>query len=272
MSDGRSSGDSVSVGRDGAGGDASDGSASGGDASGGGYTPMMSAEDVARIRRWHERADAIGRDEATTDQTFDYLGLTLVVPPDVMPITRVSHTLGNAVLAEVQAGERVLDMGTGSGVNGILAATKGAHVVAVDINPHAVEAAIANAERNGVADAVDVREGDVFSVVDGAFDVIVFDPPFRWFAPRDLREMASTDENYRAMTAFFHGARDHLTAGGRMLIFFGTSGDIDYLRSLADGNGFRTEIVGENSAERDEVVTRYYTFRMTPLDTRHAST
>jgi len=228
-----------------------------------GYTPMMSAADIARIRQWHERADAIGRDEAVTDQTFDYLGLTLVVPPDVMPITRVSHTLGDAVLAEVHAGDRVLDMGTGSGVNAILAATKGAQVVAIDINPHAVETAIANAERNGVAHRIDVREGDVFSTVDGVFDLIVFDPPFRWFAPRDLREMASTDENYRAMTAFFRGARDHLTADGRMLIFFGTSGDIAYLRSLADGNGFHTEVVGENAVERDSVVTRYYTFRMT---------
>jgi len=55
----------------------------------------------------------------------------------------------------VNEGERVLDMGTGSGVNAILAATKGAQVLAVDINPRAVEAARANAQGNGVAHKVE---------------------------------------------------------------------------------------------------------------------
>src|SRR5262249_34615352 len=143
---------------------------------------MIPAEDVERITRWHARGESLARSEAADGpQTFEYLGLTLVVPPEVMPITRVSHTLGGAVLAEVRDGERVLDMGTGGGVNGILAATKGATVIAVDINPYAVEAARANAERNGVADRMDVRDGDVYSTVDGTFDLIVFDPPFRWF-------------------------------------------------------------------------------------------
>jgi len=69
----------------------------------------------------------------------------------------MSHLLGEAVLAEVRDGDRVLDMGTGSGVNAILAATKSTDVVAVDINPRAVEAAQADVERNGVTDRVDVR-------------------------------------------------------------------------------------------------------------------
>jgi release factor glutamine methyltransferase len=67
-------------------------------------------------------------------------------------------------------------------------------VVAVDVHPAAIEAARANAERNGVAERVEVRYSNVFSEVDGAFDLIVFDPPFRWFRPRDLTETAITDE------------------------------------------------------------------------------
>jgi release factor glutamine methyltransferase len=31
----------------------------------------------------------------------------------------------------------------------------------------------------------------------------VFDPPFRWFTPRDLLEMAGTDEDYRVDNAGF---------------------------------------------------------------------
>jgi release factor glutamine methyltransferase len=93
-----------------------------------------------------------------------------------MPITRVSHLLGEAVLAEVSPGDRVLDMGTGSGVNALLAASRGASVRAVDINPEAVAAAQRNADRNGLGDRIEVRRSDVFSAVDGAYDLIVFDP------------------------------------------------------------------------------------------------
>lgn len=232
-----------------------------------GYTPSVSAEYAERIREWHESAYAAAKAEAGSGQTFTYLGRTIVVPPEVHPITGVSHLLGEAVLAEVRDGDRVLDMGTGSGVNAILAASKAADVVAVDINPHAVDAARLNSERNGVADRIDVRHSDVFSDVDGEFDLIVFDPPFRWFAPRDLLEQASADENYRAMTGFFRDARRHLTGAGRMLIFFGTSGDLAYLQRLVDEEGFQSVVVAQQDLVKDGWRVDYFTFRVTPSKT-----
>jgi release factor glutamine methyltransferase len=224
------------------------------------HVPRMSDEDAERIRAWHDTSYAASISEAGTDgQTFDYLGRTLVVPPEVQPITRMSHLLGEAVLAEVRETDRVLDMGTGSGVNAILAASVAREVVAVDVNPVAVRAARANAERNGVT--VDVRESDVFSAVDGTFDLVVVDPPFRWFAPRDLLEAASTDQDYRMLSAFFSGLRDHLAPGGRLLVAFGTSGDIAYLRELMDGAGLVAEVVASARLTRDGHDVEYVTFR-----------
>jgi release factor glutamine methyltransferase len=156
----------------------------------------------------------------------------------------------------------VLDMGTGSGVNAILAASKAIDVVAVDINPHAVEAAWRNAELNGVADRIQVGYSDVFGDVDGSFDLIIFDPPFRWFAPRDLLEAATTDENYRAMTAFFRNAGQHLTPTGRMLIFFGSSGDLAYLKSLFHEAGFTAEVIAQQDLVKDGWRVDYFTFRL----------
>lgn len=225
------------------------------------YVPTLPPADIERIRQWHERAYAAIATRG--EQTFDYLGLTLVVPPGVQPITPTSHLLGEAVLAEAREGGRVLDMGTGCGVNAILAAARGAQVVAVDINPTAIEAARANAERNGVAERVTVRYSDVFSEVAGAFDLIVFDPPFRWFKPRDLTETAITDEGYRAMTSFFRQARRHLAPGARMLIFFGTSGDMGYLKRLMAEAGFSPAEVARLEGERDGVPVAYVTFKVT---------
>jgi release factor glutamine methyltransferase len=227
------------------------------------YTPTMSAQDVERIHRWHERAYREAREEGARGQTFDYLGRTIEVPPQVQPINGMSDLLGEAVLAEARESDRVLDMGTGSGVNAILAAGAARRVLAVDINPVAVAAARANAEANGVAERVEVRESDVFSAVEGEFDLIVFDPPFRWFTPRDLLEAATTDENYRAMTEFFRSARGHLAPGGRMLISFGTSGDIGYLRGLMDEQGFRVEAVAQRDLTREGVRIDYFVFRLT---------
>jgi release factor glutamine methyltransferase len=228
------------------------------------HRPMVSAAYVERIRQWHENAYQAGKSELRAGQTFEYLGRTIVVPPDVMPITGTSHLLGEAVLAEVRPSDRVLDMGTGSGVNAILAASESNDVVAVDVNPLAVEAARQNAERNGVADRIDVRHSDVFENVDAEFDLMIFDPPFRWFAPRDLFERASTDENYTAMTTFFLDAKRYLRPRGRMLLFFGTSGDLPYLRHLIAETGFDVEVLAQLDFVKDDMRVDYFTFRLTP--------
>jgi ribosomal protein L11 methyltransferase len=56
--------------------------------------------------------------------------------------------------------ERVLDVGTGSGILALAALRLGSRaVVGYDTDPLAVEAARANAERNGLGDRLDVRDG-----------------------------------------------------------------------------------------------------------------
>jgi release factor glutamine methyltransferase len=224
---------------------------------------MMSAERARRIRAWQD--DVFESERARTEETtVEYLGLTLRIPPDVQPITGMSDLLGQAVLAEVRAGDRVLDMGTGSGVNAILAASKANDVVAVDVNRHAVDAAQANAALNGVADRVLVVEGDLFDAVEGRFDLVVFDPPFRWFAPRDLRERNTTDEDYRTLTAFFRHVRERLTPEGRILLFFGTSGDADFLAKLIGEAGFAVEKLRSRTLHKDGLEVEYFTYRLTP--------
>ena len=168
-----------------------------------------------------------------------------------------------AVQAEVRAGELVLDMGTGSGVSAILAARAGAEVVAVDVNPKAVECARQNADRNKVKDRITFLVSDIFDGVEGEFDLIVFDPPFRWFKPRDLLEMGTADENYRGLTRFMAQATGRLRPAGRILVNFGTSGDIDYLYSLIEKAGLSKEVTPYGETTRDGMTASYYTITLT---------
>ena len=68
--------------------------------------------------------------------------------------------------------KRVLDMGCGTGILGILASHLGAKgIMAVDIEPWCIENTIVNAKRNGCEQFLEARLGDV-DVVSGAYDLI----------------------------------------------------------------------------------------------------
>jgi release factor glutamine methyltransferase len=216
---------------------------------------------VERIRAWHERAYAAATREIGSGLVMDVLDRTFVVPPQVFPPS--GTLLAEAVLEEVRDDDRVLDMGTGCGVIAILAASRSKDVTAVDINPQAVQATLYNAILNDVQDHIHVHESDVFDRVDGRFDLIAFDPPFRWFAPRDALESAMTDESYGALTRFFDGATSHLTDGGRILIHFGTSGDLAFLGSLIEMSGLASETVASRRVISGDWTVEYFVFRLT---------
>jgi release factor glutamine methyltransferase len=196
---------------------------------------------------------------------MSFMGLDLRIDEDVFAPQgdAIGDAFHQAVAGEIRPADRVLDMGTGSGVSGILAARAGATVVAVDVNPKAVACARANAARNGVADRMTCLEGDVFGPVEGDFDLIVFDPPFRWFAPRDLLDVGTADEDYQTLTRFMAEAKARLRPGGRIVLNFGTSGDMDYLRELADREGYRWYARLYGQATQDGLTAQYYVIRLT---------
>lgn len=136
----------------------------------------------------------------------------------VMGVGGASRTL--ASLAAYQPGQRVLDLGTGSGIHAILAALAGARVTATDISQPALELAEFNADLNGAK--IDLREGSLFEPVAGErFDVIVSNPPFVITPPSARGTVGALDyrdagfEGDQLSSEVVRGLSDHLVAAGR---------------------------------------------------------
>ncbi len=81
-----------------------------------------------------------------------------------------------ALESAIQAGQDVLDLGSGSGILSIGAAKLGAgKVLALDIDPIAVEATRKNAAENGVAEKIIAQRGSLETVLHSArrFDLLI---------------------------------------------------------------------------------------------------
>ncbi|MGD0728910.1 MAG: HemK2/MTQ2 family protein methyltransferase [Candidatus Micrarchaeaceae archaeon] len=92
-----------------------------------------------------------------------------------------SRMLANAV--EKYAFGKFLDLGTGTGIQGIVAAKKKCDVTFADINPESIECAKLNAKANSVKGKFIVS--DLFSNIKGKFNVIAIDPPYLVSKPLD---------------------------------------------------------------------------------------
>ena len=80
----------------------------------------------------------------------------------------------------VNKNDMVLDLCTGCGILGIIAAEKAYKVICSDISPIAVECTKENIKNNGLDNKVEVRQGDLFDPIKNSekFDLILFNPPY----------------------------------------------------------------------------------------------
>jgi release factor glutamine methyltransferase len=155
---------------------------------------------------------------------------------------------------EVKAGESVLDMGTGCGILGILAAKKGCSVVAVDVNPYAVRCSRENAKLNNVRGKMAFIQGDLFTPLREAeeFDVILFNAPY---LPADEHEAdswigrawAGGATGRRIIDRFISEAPRHLKWAGRVLLMQSTLADVaETVRRFAEC-GMSARVVAERT-------------------------
>jgi release factor glutamine methyltransferase len=160
-----------------------------------------------------------------------WIDASVLVPrPDTETVVEVAR----ATRADRAAPCRVLDLCTGSGAIAISLARElpGAQVIATEISPEAAALARRNAERNAVADRVDVRTGDLWAPVAGErFDLVVSNPPYIATGviptlPADVRRepRVALDGGPDGL-AFYDRicahVREHLVPGGALVVEHG---------------------------------------------------
>jgi ribosomal protein L11 methyltransferase len=136
------------------------------------YHPFRIGERIWIRPSWIESSPAIGQTDRVRPED-----VVLALDPGMAFGTGAHPTTQLCLLALEQwlkPGIRLLDIGTGSAILAIAAAKLGAvSGLGIDIDEMAVKAALANVAQNNVQDQVTIRQGELVSVVEKNWDIVV---------------------------------------------------------------------------------------------------
>ena len=157
--------------------------------------------------------------------------------------------------------DTVFDMGTGCGILAALAAEKAKNVVAVDINPHAIECATKNAETNGVKAKIEFRNGDLFQPIKSSeqFSLILFNAPY---LPSESDEekswigkaWAGGPNGRNVIDRFIMDAPPFLADGGRILLVQSSLSDVNLTLKIFSEKNMRATVVAQVKVPFENIV------------------
>jgi release factor glutamine methyltransferase len=193
---------------------------------------------------------------------WDFRRLTLHCDPRALVPRPETEILVERALAllDGQSAPRVLDVGTGTGAIALSIAHEhpGARVTALDVSPDALALAAENAERLGLAVAFEL--GDIRDGLDGAFDLVVANPPYVEPGEIDGLEPEVRDHEPRGALvgagvaeAVAERARELLVAGGWVAVELGVDQHeayADHLRAL----GYRAITITPDLTGRERII------------------
>jgi release factor glutamine methyltransferase len=165
--------------------------------------------------------------------------------PSVYAPAEDSYLLLSAI--EVSKGQRVLEMGCGTGMIALHCAKFGCKVKAADVSLDAIENARLNAAIN-VLD-MDLIHSNLFEKVRGKFDVIIFNPPY--LSVQDSDGLSDVEKwplvggegGHEVSVRFLEQAPKHLSPGGRIYLL--TSSESEAGVVLAASNTYFVRKIAE---------------------------
>jgi len=143
-------------------------------------------------------------------------------------------------------GEKVLEIGCGSGIVAIHCAKNGADVTAVDINPSAVSLTRKNASSNRTY--MDIRLSDLYEDIDSYYDTIVFNLPYlpvREEGKNGIIEKAWSggDDGVGPLPKLLNDVKGRLLPRGRFVVVVSSLMDQQRLDEVL--SGYSVKVLGE---------------------------
>jgi release factor glutamine methyltransferase len=202
--------------------------------------------------------------------TVEFCGLTFLCDKRAMVPRPETEELVEILIAETGSEpERILDVGTGSGVIALSLAAKfmEAEIQAADVSEEALALARENATRLGLGDRVKFLKSNLLEAVDGRFDLIVANLPY--ISSND-RQSLSREVRHDPEIALFAGSQGgelveelieqapvHLNPGGLLALEIGL-GQVEGLTArLAQKNYHDIEAKWDYSSIPRFLLARY---------------
>lgn len=166
----------------------------------------------------------------------------------------------NSLVAGMSDGIEVLDLGTGTGILGLVAAKskKVKRVVFADINEDAVELCRKNIGKNRsiISARCEVLKSNLFSKIKGEFDLIIFNAPYL------------PDDNKIKMSEAWYGGKGgvelsinmlkesglHLKQNGRVLLIESSFGDLDRLSEEMGVYGYSVDYEKKTHIDFEDII------------------
>jgi release factor glutamine methyltransferase len=162
---------------------------------------------------------------------------------------------------EVTEDDAVLDVGTGCGILAVLAAKKAKSVVAVDLNPYAIECASRNAETYGVKERIEFRHGDLFESIkkDEHFGLILFNSPYLPSEPDEEQSWigkawAGGPNGRQVIDRFIADAPRWLADKGRILLVQSSLSDVNRTLEMFNERNLRAMVVAQVKVPFESIV------------------
>jgi len=168
---------------------------------------------------------------------YEVAGLKFFCPSGVYHPHEFSTTrfaLRGLIKERSKLGNKLLELGAGSGAIGICLAATGMDVTLLDIDPVAVDCAKNNAVINNIN--LNVLQSDLFAAVEGKkYDVIFFNIPLLDKSIEDPLEVISCDEGGQLLSRFLLEAPNYLLPNGQVYVSVGNiSNRSALLKAIAD--------------------------------------
>lgn len=185
-------------------------------------------------------------------RTYKYNGIAVIVAPEVFPphLTISTKILLDYLKPLDLEKKAVLELGCGSGIIALFAASKGANVVASDINTVAIEALKKSSENNSIP--ITICHSDLFETIPQQnFEYIIINPPYYPRIPKNQKEQAwFCGENFEYFEKLFQQLPNRIAKNTLMIL--SDDCDLERIEKIAQKNDLVFEVIFEKKVATEK--------------------